>query len=255
MNVVCIVQARMGSERLPGKVLKPIVGKTMLERVIERLKQANSINRVVVATSFSPLDNAIVNHCEKMGIDVFRGSELNVLERYYLTATACNADIVVRVTADCPLVDFDGIDDLIKEIKRSSLDYIAFSNDQIPRGLTGEVFTYEALKKTFESARLSYEHEHVTIYMYEHPEKFHIKYAEPPTWLKRPEIRLTVDTDDDLKLIRKIYESIEIEKPCNIDLKEVLALLDKNPELAQINGHIHQKDPKSKLLDSDEDHQ
>lgn len=244
MKVICIVQARMGSERLPGKVLMDIAGKPMLEHVVARLRYAQRIDEIVVATSLKPADDAIARFCKERGISVYRGSELDVLDRYYQAASLYQPGIVIRVTADCPLVDFAGIDVLINDLLENSLEYVAYDNLRIPRGLTGEVFTYEGLRRTYQNADQPYEREHVTIYMYEHPEDFRIQFAEPPDWLKRPEFRLTVDTPEDLALIRKIYEIMSLKSTTVLGLKEVIHLLDKNPELLKVNENIRQKDTK-----------
>lgn len=240
-NVVCIIQARMGSERLPGKVLKDLVGKPMLEHIVNRLYQATEIDTVVVATSTKDIDNVILEFCQQRGIQVFRGSEKDVLDRYFQSARQYQSDVVIRVTADCPLVDFEGIDVLIRELIHRQIDYVGFDSTRLPRGLTGEVFTFETLKLTHETAHHPYEREHVTIHMYEHPEKFRVAVLEPPSWMHRPNFRLTVDTQEDLDLIRRIYETIGSEI---VDLRKVIELMDKHPELVAINGHIEQKDPK-----------
>jgi spore coat polysaccharide biosynthesis protein SpsF len=244
MKVICIIQARMGSERLPGKVLMDIAGKPMLEHVITRLRQAQRIDEIIVATSLKPADDSITRFCEEKGVAVYRGSELDVLDRYYQAASLYQPDIVIRVTADCPLVDFEGIDVLINELQENALDYVAYDSLRIPRGLTGEVFTFDLLKRTYQNADQPYEREHVTIYMYEHPEDFIIRSAEPPHWLKRPEFRLTVDTPEDLKLIRNIYESESLKNNTILDIKEVICLLDQKPELSRLNRNICQKDPR-----------
>ncbi|WP_207652690.1 glycosyltransferase family protein [Desulfosporosinus sp. FKA] len=241
MKIVCIVQARMGSERLPGKVLMDIAGKPMLEHVLDRLKLAREIDEIVVATSTKPDDDLIARFCDMKGTSVFRGSELDVLSRYYQAAQQHQADIVIRVTADCPLVDFEGIDLLIHELCQKKVDYIAFDGTRLPRGLSGEVFTFEALKLTYETAHQPYEREHVTIHMYEHPEKFQVQKVEPPSWMNRPNYRLTVDTLEDIELIRRIYEMLNHE---TLNLRKIINLMDENRELLAINSHIKQKNPK-----------
>ncbi|KLU65869.1 3-deoxy-manno-octulosonate cytidylyltransferase [Desulfosporosinus acididurans] len=243
MRVVCIIQARMGSERLPGKVLMDIVGKPMLDHILVRLSHSQRITEVVVATSSNPEDDLIARFCQERNTSVFRGSELDVLARYYDAACQYQADIVVRVTADCPLVDYEGIDELIGEIEQRNVDYLSFNSKPLPRGLTGEVFTFAALKLAHETAHQPYEREHVTIHMYEHPEKFRLASVEAPAWMHRPNYRLTVDTPADIQLIRSIYEILLSQREI-IDLQKVIELMDHSPELQTINGHIQQKDPK-----------
>jgi spore coat polysaccharide biosynthesis protein SpsF len=233
----------MGSERLPGKVLMEIVGKPMLEHILVRLSHSQRISEVVVATSSNREDDSIARFCQERNTSVFRGSELDVLARYYESAGKHQADVVVRVTADCPLVDYEGIDVLIGEIEHRNVDYISFDSTPLPRGLAGEVFTFAALKLTHETAHQPYEREHVTIHMYENPEKFRLAHMEAPVWMHRPNYRLTVDTDDDIRLIRSIYETL-IDQNEIIDLRKVIELMDHHPELQAINGHIQQKDPK-----------
>ncbi|GAB6173405.1 hypothetical protein JCM15765_28830 [Paradesulfitobacterium aromaticivorans] len=241
MSTICIVQARMGSQRLPGKVLKEIVGKPMLEHIVNRLSQGLRVDKTVIATSVDEKDNLIDDFCHKRGIAVFRGSEKDVLDRYFQAACKYNADIIIRVTADCPLIDYEGIDILVDQLVASKKDYIGFNAEKLPRGLAGEVFTFQALALAHETANQPYEREHVTIHMYENPEKFGLKVLEPPSWIVRPTYRLTVDTEDDLELVRRVYEMIQADI---VNLRDVINLLDERPDLVRINSHIEQKDPK-----------
>ena len=172
-SFVAIVQTRMGSTRLPGKVLKDLGGDAVLARVVHRLRRAHLLNEIVIATTISPADDSIVRECERLAVQCFRGPEQDVLDRYYQTAKAFSAEAVVRVTSDCPLIDGELIDATIRTFLDQKADY---SSNNIPRtyprGLDAEVFTFAGLERTWREAVKPYEREHVTPYFYEHPELF-----------------------------------------------------------------------------------
>ncbi|AJK89321.1 MULTISPECIES: cytidylyltransferase domain-containing protein [Lysinibacillus] len=240
MRIVAIVQARMGSTRLPGKVLKEVNGKPLLAYQIERMKKATLIDQLVIATT--PYGNdKIVNLCNELDVDYFIGSESDVLARYYEAATKYNADIVVRITSDCPLIDPIIIDNIIQMyIDSSEYDYV--SNTQLrtfPRGMDTEVFSMKILTEAFMNARLDYEREHVTPYFYLNPSKFNIgQYALEKEGFSH--LRLTVDTPEDLELITILIKDLYARNP-DFDLNMVLEKLTKEPALIKINEHIEQK--------------
>ncbi|MEH2366529.1 glycosyltransferase family protein [Nostoc sp.] len=244
MKTVAIIQARMGSTRLPGKVMKELCGKTVLAHVVFRVQACLLIDEVVVATTTSKTDDVIVAEAEKCGSKWFRGSEEDVLERYYLAAKESNADVVVRVTSDCPMFDPEVLSQMLEDFKNETLeglqiDYLSNClNRSYPRGLDAEIFTFNVLEKAFKEAHNPYEREHVTPYIYEHPDIFALHNHTNDEDLTN--YRWTLDTEDDWKLIEAIYTDIyQNEEIFTTD--EVIALLRVKPELVKLNIHVKQK--------------
>lgn len=235
MRVVAIIQARMGSTRLPGKVLKNLAGKCVLEHVVERVKLVRSVDEVIVATSNKRADGVIEELCLRNGVACFRGSEEDVLGRFYHAAVQFGAEIIVRVTADCPLIDFQTVDLLVAQLRREHLDYISVEVEKIPLGLPSEVFTFAALKRAYFEARNTYDKEHVTSYIYANEEHFVCRRIAPEKRLQRPDLRLTLDTAEDLLLLEEIYSRLHQQgKP--VDIFSVIDLLDAEPRLKSINA-------------------
>lgn len=244
MKVVTIVQARMGSTRLPGKVLIEVSGRPMLEHVIDRLKRSETSDEIIVATSLNERDIPIIELSKRLGIGCFAGSEEDVLDRFLKAAEQAKADVIVRITADCPLIDPNTIDKIVRHHLQSNVDYtrtlIDESNSKsFPRGLDTEVFSMKVLRRVHKLANKPYEREHVTIFIYEHPELFKIQVIETEKGLRRPNYRLCVDVEEDLKLIKEIYCRLYMPNEI-IDIRNVIRLLDNNPELQQINAHVKQ---------------
>jgi len=245
MKTVAIIQARMGSTRLPGKVMKQLCGKTVLAHVISRVQACPLVDEVIVATTTSPSDDVIITESKKCGAKCFRGSEEDVLERYYLAAKEYKADVVVRVTADNPLVDPEVFSQMLEDFKSKTecgldIDYLSNSlNRSYPLGLDAEVFTFASLERTHREAYKAYEREHVTPYIYEHPEIFSL---HGQTWDKDfSAYRWTLDSEEDWILISEIYT--ELYKYGEIfTTDEVLALLNEKPELVKINAHVKHKE-------------
>jgi spore coat polysaccharide biosynthesis protein SpsF len=238
MRRVAIIQARMGSTRLPGKVLKDICGETMLARVVARARRAATLDEVVVATTTLPEDEAVAREAARLGAPAFRGDEQDVLDRYWRAAQEFRADVVVRITSDCPLIDREVVDKVGDVFAGASADYA--SNNMppsYPRGLDVEVFTAAALARAWHEADKPYERVHVTPYIYQHPELFHLLPVVSAEDLSRQ--RWTVDTPEDLAFVRAVYERLG-----NSDLfswRDVLALLAEEPGLAELNAHVRQK--------------
>ncbi len=241
MRVEIFVQARMGSTRLPGKILQPVFGKPLLKYMVERLREVKNADEIVVLTTTEASDDIVEDFCQKEGVACFRGSENDVLERYYQAALQRRPDAIVRVTADCPLIDPEIVDAVIDAFKRESpaIDYISNSLKRTyPRGLDVEIFSFEALKKAYQLAIKPEEREHVTVYLYRHPELFKLKnMAHHPSL---SQYRWTVDTQEDFTLIRLILEHLYPDNPA-FRLQDVLSLLKKYPEWNLINAHIEQK--------------
>lgn len=226
----------MGSTRLPGKVLKDLGGETVLARVVNRLRQTRLISELLVATTDQPADDAVVAECRRYSVAVFRGDQEDVLDRYFRAAQQAKADIVVRITADCPLIDPEITDKTIAAFLETRPDYA--SNALVltyPRGLDTEVMTFAALERAWREARKLYEREHVTPYIYEHPTEF--KLLSVTDDVDHSDHRWTVDTAEDLDLVRAIYARL----PNTSRWRDVLALLEREPALMALNRSIKQK--------------
>lgn len=241
MNVICVIQARVGSTRLPGKVLKKICGKTILEHDIERLKRIKNIDKLVIATTTLEKDDAIVEEAKRLGITYFRGSEEDVLSRYYYAARENNADVVVRVTSDCPLIDSEISEKIIQYYldNKDKYDYVSNTIDRTyPRGLDTEVFSFHTLEKAFNEAENQRDKEHVTPYIWDNAELFMLyQYKNNVDYSN---LRWTLDTEEDLKLICIIYEYL-YKKNMNFGFNDIIKLYKEHKELQQINQHIEQK--------------
>jgi spore coat polysaccharide biosynthesis protein SpsF len=238
LNTVAIIQARMGSTRLPGKVLLDLGGATVLARVVRRLQRSQQINQIVVATTTVPADEVIVSECDRLQVPSFRGSEADVLDRYYQAARLYSAGTVVRVTSDCPLIEPTLVDETIRAFMEKRADYA--SNDfprTYPRGLDTEVFTSAALERAWREAREPYEREHVTPYLYEHPETFRVASARGD--VDHSHYRWTLDTPEDLNLLRAIY--CRFNNRDDFRWHDVIALMEREPELAELNSQVLQK--------------
>lgn len=238
MNIVAIIQARMGSSRLPGKALRDICGRTMLARVVRRTGRSQLVDEVVVATTTELEDRAIVDECRSLGIQSFRGSEQDVLDRYYGAAREFSANAIVRITSDCPLIDPEIIDKVVQAFLVKRPDYASNTlASTYPRGLDVEVFSMEALEKAWAKASIDYQHVHVTPYLYQNPGLFQLLSVTGEEDYSR--YRWTVDTQEDLDLARAIYE--RMDRDDNFSWRDVLALMEREPDLAEINRHIRQK--------------
>jgi spore coat polysaccharide biosynthesis protein SpsF len=238
--IVAIVQARMTSERLPGKVLMKILGKPVLWHVVTRLSWSRLIDKVVVATTTNEKDIPIVKLCREMLIDVFTGSEMDVLDRYYEAAKEYHAKTVVRITADCPLIDPRIVDRIIRCHLEDKERFDFVSNNHpatFPDGLDTEVFSFEALEKAWKKAKKPYEREHVTPYIWDQPEKFRIGNVENNEDLSATE-RWTLDYKEDFELIKAIYENLYVARARKgriFYMEDVLKLLEHKPGLRDIN--------------------
>ena len=228
----------MGSTRLPGKVMRNICGRTMLAWVARRATRSELIDQIVVATSTKTSDEPIVAECDRLNVPVFRGEEQDVLDRYYQAATAFNAEAIVRITSDCPLIEPEVVDRVIQAFLNEHPDYASNSiKNTYPRGLDAEVMTMEALTKAWQKATEPYQRIHVTPYIYQNPDQF--KLFSVMNEADYSHYRWTVDTQEDLDFVRAVYSRLG-----NIDKftwKDVLAILEKESALTEINRHIRQK--------------
>jgi spore coat polysaccharide biosynthesis protein SpsF len=239
MRTVAIVQARMGSTRLPGKVLADIAGHTMLERVIERLRRAESLDEIVVATSTAPADDAVAELCTDLGVPVFRGSEEDVLDRYAGAARASSADAIVRITADCPLIDPEVVDEVVARFRRERPDYASNTLERSwPRGLDTEIFARSALEAAEREASEAFERAHVTPFLYQSGGRFRLLSVVGSTDYSAH--RWTVDTHEDLAMVRQIFELLG--PGGDFGWPDVIAALQRRPDILDLNRHMEQKE-------------
>ena len=239
MKITAIIQARMGSSRLPGKVLKPLLGQSVLSHVIHRVQQVKRINEIVIATTDKGEDEVIVEEALNCGVQISRGSEDDVLSRYYHAADKFGADVIVRITSDCPLIDPEISNNVIEKYLTSNVDYCSNTQTRsFPRGLDTEVFSFSSLHKAFWNAKKDYEREHVTPYLYLNPQQF--KIAQFVNEIDYSHYRWTLDTPEDWELISKIYEKLHSAGSI-FHWMDAIRLMERYPELADINKEIKQK--------------
>lgn len=245
MNIVCIIQARVGSSRLPNKIFLDLEGKPVLARVIERLQRSQFINKIVIASPDKKDDDKVENfiYDNYRDVGIYRGSENDVLDRYYKAAEKFKADIIVRITSDCPLIDPEVVDKIIKNFLDKKIEYVSnvLGERTYPRGLDTEVFTFEVLKRIWREAREAGDREHVTLYLRKHPEFFRASSFRSKEDYSR--FRLTLDEENDYELIKLVYKNI-FQKNENFGLREIMELFKKEPSLAKINLAIEQKNAK-----------
>lgn len=232
---------------MPGKVLKMVAGEPMLGRIVNRAAQSNGLNSVIVATSKNSADDMIEDFCKQRKIPYFRGSQENVLERYYQCAKQYQGDIIIRLTADNVFVDSVIIEEAIRYFQsKEQLDYLYY-REGLPLGLAVEVFSMKALERTFLETKNLECQEHVTLYMYRNPELFHcirVKSQEDYSFL-----RLTMDTEQDYQMITSLYERL-LEKGLEISYKNVISELLQDEKLRKMNQEVVQKAPKYRLNDN-----
>lgn len=241
MKVGAVIQARMGSTRLPEKVMKTIVDKSVLAHCIDRVKQSELIDEIIIATTIEKQDKKIALEAIKNDVKAFRGSEDDVLSRYYFAAKENDLDVIIRITSDCPLIDPHILDEMIKFYLEN--DYEVVSNATAdtkyrtyPRGLDTEIFSFALLENAFINAKEKYEREHVTPYIYEISKSIYY-YKNGVDYSK---YRWTLDTDEDFLAISKVYENLYNGKH-DFYLNDIIDLYEKFPELYDINAHIEQK--------------
>lgn len=241
-NIVCIIQARMGSTRLPGKVLMDLSGKPVLTRVIERLRQSRMLTTIVVATTEGQKDDNLVSFMKEAHPEcgVFRGSEQDVLDRYYKAAHETGATIVVRVTSDCPLIDPEVVDEVVTKLIEAKVDYAAniLGSRTYPRGFDVEVIRFSALERLWHEACDPEDREHVTLYLRKHPELFST--ANVTVDHDYSQLRLTLDEPRDYDLLRKVYGHLG-DAPEHARLADINAIFVQYPELVSINAEVTQK--------------
>ncbi len=241
-NVVAIIQARMASSRLPGKVLLDIGGEPMLVRVVERVRRAETVRAVAVATTTDASDDPVEVLCNERGYPLSRGSQFDVLDRYYQAARQMRADVVVRVTADCPVIDPGVIDRTVREFLRTGVDFAANRlpppwKRTFPIGLDTEVVAFAALERAWKEASELHEREHVMPYFYDQDGRFRIQVIDNDQ--DYGALRWTVDTPEDLDLLRRIYANFDGRD--DFGWLDVLTLVQSRPDLGAINANVRHK--------------
>ena len=253
LKIIAIIQARRAASRLPNKVLLDIAGEPMLVRVVERTRRAKSLDGVVVATTTDPFDDAVEALCRQRGYDCYRGSMYDVLDRYYQAARVHQADIIVRITADCPVIDPQVIDETVQALfgeQRQGYPKYDFAANRLPPpwkrtypiGLDTEVCTFTALETAWKEAVQPHQREHVMPFFYEQPERFRIQLVNYADDLGA--LRWTVDTAEDLALVRRMYDHFGGRD--DFSWLDVLSLVQSQPDLGQINAAVQHKDYRQK---------
>lgn len=237
MNTIVIIQARMGSSRLPGKVLKPLGSLDVLSYGIVRCRAIQGVSEVIIATSNLSQDDVIAKWCEEHEVACFRGSEDDVLDRYVQCAKIYNPDYVMRVTSDCPFVDFEMASEIVSLMGNFRKDIVLVEGD-LPRGLVVELISFEALQRIHKVGSEDRHREHVTYYAYEFKDEFKSVTYKAPSNRIAPELRITLDTQEDYKLLKAVAE--HFQSPL-VSSAEVIQYLKANPEVAKLNAHIEQK--------------
>ncbi|MBP7734767.1 MAG: glycosyltransferase family protein [Spirochaetes bacterium] len=236
-KVTAIIQARMGSTRLPGKAMIDLGGKPLLYHVFERIQVTAGVDRIVLATCHGERNNGIIDLARSMGIDVFIGSEDNVLERFYCAARQFGGDFIMRVTGDNPFTDPGYAERTIRAIKETGADLCYFPN--LPLGTGVGMVTKSALEIAYRRSDQPHEFEHVTPYIKEHPDEFKLHICDIELHNPFPNLRLTVDTEEDFEVARRVYAGCYRGKP--FPLSEVISYIEKNPDIASINSAIQQR--------------
>lgn len=238
MKTIVIIQARMGSSRLPGKVLLPLDDSVVLDYVVSRCRKIAGVSDVVVATSTLSQDDAIVEWCKENSVACCRGSEDDVLSRYIDCAKQFEPDYVIRVTSDCPFVDYEIASEIVAKMKEAPSDYVKVKGS-LPRGLVVEMFAYSALQYIDKHGKEPRHREHVTYYGYEYADEFKTTLYEVKETMNHPQLRITLDTEEDYELCKKIAKHFEGE--LLVSSQDVVNFLVENPDVAKINAHIEQK--------------
>ena len=243
--VAAIIQARMGSTRLPGKSSHLLSGLSILEHIINRLQEVPEIDRIQLATTQAKTEAPLIKIAKNLKVNVFQGSEDNVLDRFVQAGKAIGAQHLVRVCGDNPLIDIPLLRSLITAHIESNADYTV-PGDQIPLGVGCEVVRLETLKNIEQQAHELKYQEHVTTWIHDHYDNFKITHVEPPAYLKNCHFRLTVDTPEDFALMKEIFSQIHFIPPSNLDIENVIKFLDTHPQVSNLNSQIKQKDWRTK---------
>ena len=241
MRIVCTIEARMNSKRLPGKVMLRAANKPMLQHLIERLKKIKRFDQIVVATTANKEDDVIVNLAKKLKVKYFRGSEENVMQRVMQAASSVKADVVTEITADCPILDFGIVDQILNIFLNNNADYVSNNNIRsYPDGMDVQVFSIQALKKSYKLTSSKIDREHVTLHIKRNPKIFRIINVLAPSHQHLPELGLTLDEKKDYILIKKIIDHFNDKNPF-FNCYDVINFLNSNKGLLKINSNVKRK--------------
>lgn len=242
MKIVATIEARMTSSRLPGKVMLPALGRPMLAHLTSRLKAVPSIDEIVLATTINATDDVLADFAEKDGIKVFRGSEEDVMSRVIGAADSAQADVVVEITGDCPIIDPDLVEQTIRVFKRNNAVYAANSFiSSYPDGMDTQVITLDALKKSFAMTDDPLDREHVSRHIVNNPQLFPHVYLIAPPSLHWPGLGLTLDEPADYELIRTLIENLGKDNPL-FGCGDAIRFLRANPQVLKVNDLVQRKD-------------
>lgn len=231
----------MTSSRLPGKVLAEAQGKPMLELMVERLRRVPSLDGIVIATTVNGTDDPVAALADRLGLGCWRGSEDDVLDRVLSAAHGHDAEVIVELTGDCPLIDPETVEAIIGRYRQGDCDYCANVLERsYPIGMDTQVFARDVLDDVARRTDDATDHEHVSLYIYRHPELYRLVNVSAPAALARPELRLTLDTPEDLALIRAVFDGLYPADP-SFGLGEILAFLDARPEVAALNAAVEHR--------------
>ena len=237
-RVVATIEARMGSTRLPGKVLMEAFDKPMLELMVERLRRVPSLDGIVIATTVNAPDDPIVALARRIGVDWHRGSEMDVTARLLGAADEHAIDVIVETTGDCPLIDPAAVEDCIRAYLESGVDYVSNVLERAyPIGMDTQVFATEVLKDVDKRTHDPFDREHGAVFIYRNLDLYTVKNVPAPPELTDPELRLTLDTPEDYELITRVFDELYPGNPA-FDLADILALLRRRPELRALNDHV-----------------
>ena len=244
--ICAIIQARMGSSRLPGKMTELLGSKPLIWHVIDRVKKAKLVDKVVLATSVDPANNVLMQKAEEFGIKAFAGDEDDVLDRFYRCAKDAGADAVIRITGDCPFIDPDIIDGVVSLFKESEGDYASnIHPPTYPDGMDVEVFSFTALEKAWSEAKLKSEREHVTPYIWKNKDIF--RQANMTNNVDLSDMRLTVDEREDLVFMNEVLKRLDGE----FTLADIVKVIRDNPDLKTINDDFERNEGYEKSLQED----
>lgn len=246
---IAIIQARISSTRLPGKVLLTLADKTVIEQVISRVSQAKKIDKIILATTTRKEDNALEQICLKAGIDCFRGSENDVLDRYFQAAKKFGGKNIIRITGDCPLIDPVVIDKVIDLYEVGGVDYATnVMPPTFPDGLDTEIFSFSALEKVWREANLASQREHVTVYLWQNPQIFRQRHLKNKIDLSAR--RWVLDNPEDYEFMKQVFAKLYFLKP-DFGMNDLLEFFAENPEIEKINNMIGRNEGLKKSIKED----
>ncbi|WP_419797491.1 MAG: cytidylyltransferase domain-containing protein [Terasakiella sp.] len=240
-NIVATIQARMTSTRLPGKILKPALERPLLAYMVERLRHIPSVDDILLCTTVNETDDVLVDFAKEQGILCYRGSEHNVMSRVLEAAQEYEVDTIVETTSDCPLIDPDICEQVIRHYFDTKVDYCSnIYKRTYPIGMDVQIFKTDVLADAYSRTEDEEEREHVSLFIYRHPELYDLQWIEAPKGLHDPHLRLTLDTAEDYEMICKVFEALYPNNK-NFTLCDVLDFLQENPDVRAINNDIQHK--------------